>query len=91
MRLGVLAGVLGLLAVCVLCIVGFALADLPGISACSGDVFDTDLCEAARLRQTIFAAALTASGVIAAAILVGALIRTMNTPSPRPHSDADPT
>lgn len=82
---------LGILVAIVLVAVGFGLADLPSISACSGTIIDVETCQAAQLRQAIFAAALTASGVIAAAILVGALIRTMNTPSPRPHSDADPT
>ena len=38
---------------------------------CSGPVYATDLCDAARLRQAIFGAAVAASGIVAAAVLAG--------------------
>lgn len=42
--------------------------------ACTGVVFDTALCEGARLRQSLFAAILVGSALIAGSIVVSALI-----------------
>lgn len=65
--------VAALAAVC-LVIAGFLLADLPGIGVCSGAIYDTNRCEAAQLRQSIFASALVVSGVIAVAVVAAAFI-----------------
>ena len=54
--------------------VGFWLADLPSISVCSGSIVDTNLCEAAQLRQSIFAAALASSGIVAGALMIAAFL-----------------
>lgn len=50
---------------------GFLLGGLDGVSArCSGIIVDFEPCEGARLRQTIFAAALAGSGIVAFAGIV---------------------
>ena len=68
-----------------LVVAGFVLADLSGTSACSGPIYDTSLCESARLRQSLFASSLAASGVIALALIVAASIIR----GPRPWADAN--
>jgi len=42
--------------------------------ACEGVVYDTSICESARLRQSLLAAILIGSALIAASVTSGALI-----------------
>lgn len=42
--------------------------------ACTGAVFDTSICESARLHQSLFASILVGSSLVAASVIVGALI-----------------
>lgn len=63
----------GLIIAVVLVVAGVALGGLNGVAEyCSGDVYDTQLCESAQLRQSIFGSVLAGTGVIAAAIVAGA-------------------
>ncbi|MCS4276809.1 hypothetical protein M2390_002003 [Mycetocola sp. BIGb0189] len=62
------------IALVVLVVLGFGLANLPGSAlACEGDVVSTDLCEPAKLGRTIFGGLIAAGALIALAIVaVGA-------------------
>ncbi|WP_449282997.1 hypothetical protein [Leucobacter sp.] len=54
---------------------GLVVADIPAsYRACEGDIVDMDACTSATLGRTIFGAAVTTSGIIAAAVVGGALL-----------------
>lgn len=81
----------GLLVAVGLAIAGFAIINFPGIDqACSGAVYDTNLCESARLRGAIFASALTAAAIISAALLVATYLMS-STRGRRSHDSTTPT
>lgn len=63
----------GLVAVAVaVAVYGIVLADLPRVAqVCAGDVVSTDLCEPARLGQSIFGSILVGSSIISLAIITG--------------------
>ncbi|MFT4156965.1 MAG: CDP-diglyceride synthetase [Microbacterium sp.] len=64
--------IIGLIIAVAFVATGIALGGLTGVAEyCSGTVYDTQLCENAKLRESIFGAVLAGAGVIACAIVAG--------------------
>lgn len=58
--------------------------------ACVGVVYDASICESLRLRQSLLAATLIGSALIAASVTSGALLISSGTVRGRPTPSAEP-
>jgi hypothetical protein len=88
MRLGWLV-FFGVAVATVLVAVGFGLADLGRITVCDGPIVDAVPCHEARLRQSIFAAALALGGIISAAVMIAAFVVARRPRQAAAAADAD--